>query len=108
MKMLVPLTVALLMAGPAAAQSSHAAHHPAGKPPATAMSADKGCPKMDEMSGNMEQMKQMHQQMMGQMAQMMQMMQSMQQQHQGMGMGSGMGAGMGMSKSPPPSDGKPH
>lgn len=99
MKMFVPLAAALLFAGPAAAQSSHAAHHPAGKPPVPAMSDDKGC-KMDEMSGNMEQMKQMHQQMMGQMMQMMQMMQSMQQQHQGMGMAK--------PKSTPPTDDKPH
>lgn len=97
MKMFVPLAAALLFAGPAAAQSSHAAHHPAGKPPVTAMSDDKGCPMMDEISGNMEQMKQMHQQM---MAQMMQMMQSMQQQHQGMGMAK--------PKSTPPTDDKPH
>lgn len=89
MKMFVPLAAALVIAGPAAAQSSHAAHHPTGSLPATAMSGDKRCPKMDEMSGNMEQMKQMHQQMMGQMAQMMQMMQSM-QQHQGMVSGPAM------------------
>ena len=53
------------------------------------------CPKMDEMSGNMDQMKQMHQQTMGQM---MQMVQSM-QQHQGMG--------MAMPKSAPPTEDKP-
>jgi hypothetical protein len=100
MKMFVPFAAALLIAGPAAAQSSHAAHHPASTPAATAMSGDKGCPKMDEMSGNMQQMMQMDQQMMGQMAQMMQMMQSMQQQHQGMG--------MTMPKSTPPTDNKPH
>lgn len=98
MKMFVPLAGALLIAGPAAAQSSHAEHHPAGKPPATAMSDDKTCPMMGEMSGNIEQMKQMHQQMMGQMGQMMQMMQSM-QQHQGMG--------MAQPKSAPPTDDKP-
>ena len=98
MKMFIPLAAALLIGGPAAAQSSHAAHHPADKPPATAMSDEKGCPKMDEMSGNMEQMKQMHQQMMGQMAQMMQMMQMMQQQH----------PGMAMPKSTQPTDDKPH
>lgn len=100
MKTFVPLAAALLIAGPAAAQSSHAAHHPAGKPAPAAMSTDKGCPKMDEMSGNMEQMKQMHHQMMGQMAQMMQMMHSLQQQHQGVG--------MAMPKSTPPIDEKPH
>ncbi len=99
MKMFVPLAAALLIAGPAAAQSSNEAH-PTGKPPAAAMSGGKGCEMMSEMSGNMEQMKQMHQQMMGQMAQMMQMMQSMQQQHQGMG--------MTMPKSTPPTDDKPH
>ena len=98
MKSFVALAAALLVAGPAAGQSSHAGHHPAGKPVATTTTGDKGC-KMDEMSGDMEQMKQMHQQMMGQMAQMMQMMQSM-QQHQGMG--------MAMPKSTPPADDKPH
>ena len=102
MKMLIPIAASLLIAGPAAAQPSHSAHHPAGKPPATAISDDKGCPKMEEMSAHMDQMKQMHEQMMGQMAQMMQMMQSMQsmQQHQGMG--------MAMPKSTPPTDDKPH
>lgn len=90
----VPLAAALLVAGPAAAQSSHASHHPAGEPTATAVSADKGCPRMNEIAPNLEQMKQMHQQMMGQMAEMMQMM----QQHQG----------MAMPKSTPPPDAKPH
>ena len=100
MKMFMSFAAALLMAGPVAAQSSsHEAHHPAVKPPATAMSDEKACPKMDEMSGNMEQMMQMHQQMMSQMAEMKQMMQMM-QQHQGMG--------MAMPKSAPPTDDKPH
>ena len=109
MKMFVSLAAALLIAGPAAAQSSQAAYHPAGKPPATAMSDDKSCPKMDEVSGNMQQMMQMHQQMMGQMQQMMQMMQAMQQQHQGMGMGMPQQPpGMGMPQATPPNDGKTH
>lgn len=100
MKMIVTFAAALLIAAPAVAQSSHAAHHPAGNP-ATVMGSNEGCPhKMQDMSGNMQQMMQMHQQMMGQMAQMMQMMQSMQQQHQGVGMGT--------PKSTPPSDSKPH
>ena len=99
MKMSVLLAAALFMAGPAVAQSSHGAHHPAGKPTATAVSEDMNCPKMEEMSGNMQQMMQMHQQMMGRMMQMMQMMQSMQKQHQGMG--------MAMPKSSPPTDDKP-
>ena len=100
MKMIITLGAALLLAGPAAAQSSHAAHHPAAKP-ATSMGSDQACPqKMQDMSGNMQQMMQMHQQMMGQMAQMMQMMQTMQQQHQGMGMDT--------PKTTPPSDSKPH
>ena len=99
MKIFGLLAAGLLIAGTASAQSSHEDHHPAGKPPETAMSADKGCPKMDEMSGNMEQMKQMHEQMMGQMAQMMQMMQSMQQRQD---------MGMSMPQGTPPKDDKPH
>lgn len=104
MKMIATFAAALLIAGPAVAQSSHAAHHPADKP-GTVMRGDDACPqRMQDMSGNMQQMMQMHQQMMGQMAQMMQSM----QQHQGMGMGTGMGPGMSTPKTTPPNDGKPH
>ena len=99
MKMILPLSAALVVAAPAAAQSSHDAHHPAGKG-APAMAGNADCPqKMQEMSGNMQHMMQMHQQMMGQMSEMMQMMHSMQQQHQGMG--------MTMPKSSPPRADKP-
>ena len=96
MKMFGSLAAALLVAGPAAAQPTDTAHHPAAKPAATEVSDEKVCPNMDGMSGHMEQM---HQHMMGQMAQMMQMMKSM-QQHQGMG--------MAMPKNTPPANDKPH
>lgn len=91
MKMIVPLVAALLIAGPAAAQSSHAADHPAASPPTAAIPEGKGCPKMDEMSASMEQMKQMH------------------QQHQGMKMEMPQQRpGMNMPQATPPSDGKTH